>query len=337
MRMGWRLTAATIVAGMTLAACGSSSSSSDGTDTTVAPVSSTTLPATTVPPATTVAAATTTSAEATTTAVTEVASTTAPSGAGAPDALANFLAAYQELAGRLPAIEQAVQADISGSGDVSGATFQTADQAAGDAFNLTRLVPAGLDLAVYTAVHDAVMMMGSATAAYVYAPGFEASEWPDWVAGMSAARTQLDAMRQAVVSAAAAHPAMATVAAGSRFEAANSLMTLELARRFGHGGPGAELDAPVPTILWIGKLSDSDPSGSGCYQNIDTGEISPPTGDFVDGVGGCAFVGWDGTDHTAEIAAWKANPGGVENLPSNGEFVAFARTEGAWEAIGSVE
>lgn len=333
MRTGWKLTATAfgVTAAMVLAGCGSDSADSSSDTATV-----TTLAVTTTAASTTVATVATTVAPATTT---TVAPTTAPpttaafAGPGAAEQLAAFLAAYDGLTEQLPTLLDEVSAEAD-SGVVSDELYDRTNEAGGDVYDLTRLVPVGLAPTVHQAVHDAVMMVAAASSAYLFAPGWELLEWADWRAGMAAAQEQLGAMRAIVVEAATEEPQMTVVVPGSREEAAGSMLLLEVGRRFGHGGPGAELDAAVPFVHWVGALRGGSADGSQCFVDAGTGAFSPVTGDFVDGVGGCAVVFYDGIDHADEIEAWRASGG--ETFPS-GEFVAFVRSGSGWEAVGSVE
>lgn len=335
MRMRWCLGAA-VVCSMAAAACGSDGADSADDSTTSVPVTTAATPttvATTVGPTTTVTATTTTTPTSTTAAGS---STTVAEAPGAAEvALADFLLAFDEAADRLVDVTARVDAEIEATGIVSEALFDEADAAGSGAFLLTRLVPAGLDPSVYEVVHAAVFTMGQAAGAYLYAPGWAPEEWPDWSVGMEAAQAQLPTMRERVEEAAAESPEMTAVAPGSREDAAHAVLELELIRTFGHGGPGLEVD-PVPAaVRWIGALPAGAVTGADCAFDMAAGTPRVPTGDFVDGVGGCALVFYDGDvdGHEDEIAAWQADP----TQPPSGEFVAFIHQEGGFTPVGSAE
>ncbi len=332
MRTGWKLTVTAfgVATSLVLVSCGGSDDEvatattpvTVATTTTLAPATTTTV-ATTAPPTT--AATTTTTAAPTTTVF---------SGPGAPEQLAAFLGAYDVLTERLPGLYDEVQAELDASGAVSDDLNDRTADAGGDVFDLTLFVPLGLDPSVYAAAHDAVMMAAAATSAFIYAPGWDAAEWPDWKAGMEAAQQQMGSMRALLEGAASSAPGMRSVDPASREAAAGAVLELEVGRRFGHGGPGAEVDAPVPFVHWAGALVDGEANGTACYLDLASGEPRALEGEFEDGVGGCAVVFWEGQDHPEEIDAWNAAPG--EQYPT-GEFVAVVFIDGGWEAIGSVE
>lgn len=333
MRMGWSTCAALVVVALTGAACGGDdgAEAENPATTTSIVVASTTVPAATSSsstPATTVVRRTTTTA-ATTTSVAE----DAPGPAEL--ALVEFLAAYEALAAQLEDVTARVESEIDDTGAVSPALVDETDAAGSAVFQLVRLVPAGLEPELRRAVHDAVFTMGEAAAAYLFAPGWSAEDWPEWADGMEAARAQLPTMQERVEDRAADHPELTAVVPGSREDAAGAVLPLQLIRTFGHGGPDQEVGSTPAAVRWIGALPEGAVDGSAC--SLDPVTFAPfvPTGDFVDGVGGCAVVFYDGnaSSHEAEIAAWQADP---TQLPS-GEFVAFVYRDAMWSALGSVE
>lgn len=338
MRMRWCLGAAAFVVGAS--GCGGDTASTDSTPaTTIAPVttvvvSTTSGPATTAgPPATATAVSTTSSLPSSTVASTTTSAAEAPGAAEV--ALAPFLEAFEQAGTQIVAVTERIDTEIADTGEVSGVLYDEADAAGGSAYLLTRLVPAGLDPDVYREVHAAVFAMGQAAGAFLFAPGWTVEEWPDWSVGMAAAQAQLDTIVERVQDAAADAPDLATVVPGSREDAAHSVLELELIRTFGHGGPGLEVDAVPAAVRWIGALPEGALSGTDCFMDTDTGASYVPSGDFVDGMGGCALVFYDGEldSHEAEIAAWQADP----SQPPSGEFVAFFSREGRFTPVGSAE
>ncbi|MEZ5216997.1 MAG: hypothetical protein R2715_10535 [Ilumatobacteraceae bacterium] len=79
-------------------------------------------------------------------------------------------------------------------------------------------------------------------------------------------------------------------------------------------------------------------TGYNCVGDPFSGSLTPVTGDFVAGVGGCAFVFLDGEAslYEPQIATWLAAP----SDPLPGEPVAFryvTEPSPSWQVVGSAE
>ena len=211
------------------------------------------------------------------------------------------------------------------------AVAQHAAGARDEFFDLSMMIPVGLQPDVRTAAIDVVFALGREMAPFLYAPGWESEGWDVWASGIEDARVDVPQTVARMAELATGHPDLAaTDRVGADVAAFQGGLHVLLVRGFGHQNFTTQ---PPWTVRWIGGLP-ADAADTMCT----LGGRPLSAGGFIAQQGGCAMLYYDTADpatHDAALAAWLLDP--VAPPEFDGEIITVRWVNGEWIAEGSAE